>query len=89
MAAKTLTAAAVRTLRPSGQRQEIKDAACPGLYLVIQTSGARSWALRFRRPDGRPAKMTLGVVDLSGREMEGQPVIGQPLTLSAARTSTG
>ena len=85
MAAKTLTAAAVRTLRPTSQRQEIKDAACPGLYLVIQTSGARSWALRFRRPDGRPAKMTLGVADLSGREMEGQPVIGQPLTLSAAR----
>ena len=45
--------------------------------------GAKSWALRFRRPDGRPAKLTLGPLDISGVETE--PVMGAPLTLIAAR----
>ena len=82
--AKTLTAAAVRTLRPTSQRQEIKDST-QGLYLTIQSSGHKSWCLRFRRPDGRPGKLVLGPVDLSGQEVTGEPQIGMPLTLSAAR----
>jgi hypothetical protein len=53
--------------------------------LVIQTSGHKSWSMRFRRPDGRSANLTLGPVDLSGAEMSGEPVIGQPLTLAGAR----
>ena len=53
--AKTLTAAAVRTLRPTSQRQEIKDAACPGLYLVIQTSGASLGPCASADPIGDPA----------------------------------
>jgi hypothetical protein len=31
-----------------------------GLYLILQESGQRSFALRFRKPDGKPAKLTLG-----------------------------
>lgn len=81
---KTLTAIAVKNYRPGKGRREISDGGCPGLHLVIQTSGHRSWALRFRRPSGRTAKLTLGPVDLSG-EAEGEPVIGQPLTLASAR----
>jgi hypothetical protein len=83
--AKTLTAVAVKNFRPGKGRREIPDGGCPGLYLVIQTSGHRSWALRFRRPSGRPAKLTLGLVDLSGKEAESVPVLGQPLTLASAR----
>jgi integrase len=83
--AKTLTAAAVKNYRPGKGRREIPEGGCPGLYLVIQASGHRSWALRFRRPSGRPAKLTLGPVDLSGKEAEGAPVLGQPLTLASAR----
>ena len=83
--AKTLTAAAVKNYRPGKGRREIPEGGCPGLYLVIQASGHRSWALRFRRPSGRPAKLTLGPVDLSGKEAEGVPVLGQPLTLASAR----
>jgi integrase len=83
LAKKTLTAAAVKALLPGPARREVPDGGCPGLHLVIQPSGAKSWALRFRRPDGRPAKLTLGPVDLSGVETE--PVIGAPLTLIAAR----
>jgi integrase len=83
--AKQLTAAAVQRLRPGKERREIPDGGCPGLYLIVQSSGARSWALRFRRPNGKPAKLTLGPVDLTGNEVDGEPVIGAPLTLASAR----
>jgi hypothetical protein len=53
--------------------------------LVIQPSGHRSWAMRFRRPDGRPAKLVLGPVDLSDREPEDEPKIGDTLLLGEAR----
>jgi integrase len=87
--ATTLTDAAVERLRPGRTRREIADAKGggkgSGLYLVIQPSGAKSWALRFRHPDGRSAKLVLGPVDFSGREIAGDPVVGMPLTLAAAR----
>jgi hypothetical protein len=82
--AKTLTAAAVAKLLPDKKRREIPDAGSPGLRLVIQPSGAKSWALRFRRPDGRTGKLTLGRFDPM-TELEGEPTIGGPLTLAAAR----
>src|SRR5262249_49867228 len=58
----------------------------PGLYLVIQPrpSGARSWALRFRR-NGKPAKLTLGDVDLGDSETADEPTLGGALTLRQAR----
>jgi len=83
--AKTLTAAAVKNFRPGKARREIPDGGCPGLYLVIQASGRRSWAMRFRRPNGKSAKLTLGPVDLSGKEAEGEPVLDSPLTLASVR----
>ena len=82
---KVLTAAAAKNHRPGKARREIPDGGCPGLHLVIQPSGRRSWAMRLRRPDGKPAKLTLGPVDLSGQEAESEPVIGAPLTLASAR----
>ena len=82
---KTMTAAAVKNYRPGEGRREIPDGGCPGLYLVIQASGHRSWAMRFRRPNGKPGKLTLGPVDLSGKEAESEPVLDSPLTLASAR----
>jgi integrase len=82
---KVLTAAAVRALRPAEDRREIPDGGIGGLRLLIQPSGARSWIMRFRRPDGRSAKLTLGTVDVDGSEIGGEPVIGGHLTLAAAR----
>jgi integrase len=41
--------------------------------------------LRFRRPDGRSAKLTLGRVDLSGAETADEPTLGGALTLRQAR----
>jgi integrase len=57
--AKALTNRSVELAKPSGQRRELPDRLLPGLYLVIQPSGSRSWAVRYRH-HGRPSKHTLG-----------------------------
>ena len=54
-----LTAKAVEVMRPSAERREIPDAHMPGLYLVLQPSGARSWAVRYRH-QGLSRKHTIG-----------------------------
>ena len=69
--ARLLTVAAVQRLRPTTQRREIRDGGAPGLYLVIQSSGHKSWAMRVSRVDGRSAKLTLGPCDLTGRDPDG------------------
>jgi integrase len=81
--AKALTAKAIEKLRAVEQRCEIPDGACRGLYLIIQPSGFKSFVLRARRPDGRNFKLTLG--QFTPVETDGEPVIGAPLTLAAAR----
>ena len=85
--AKTLTQAAVERYRGGKARREIPDARAQGLYLVIQPSGKKSWALRFRRPNGQPAKLTLGPVDFGGNEPKDPNALalGTPLSLKAAR----
>lgn len=60
LAKKLLTARSVETAQPKATRAEYPDAGSPGLYLIVQPTGARSWALRYRRPDGTNAKLTLG-----------------------------
>jgi len=80
-----LTAVGVAKLRAQGKRREIPDTQAPGLRLIIQPSGTKSWALRFRRPGGRTAKLTLGRVDLSEAEARDEPVIGAALSLRMAR----
>jgi integrase len=84
--AKVLTAQAVAKMKPKGDLpREEPDAGCPGLYLIIYPSGKKSWALRFRRPDRRSAKLVLGAVNLVGDgKRDSDPVIGGHLTLSAA-----
>ncbi|CAN1721172.1 Tyr recombinase domain-containing protein [Hyphomicrobium sp. 1Nfss2.1] len=57
--AKALTYIAVERLQPTDSRREIPDARMPGLYLIIQPSGAKSWAVRYRHR-GKPRKHTLG-----------------------------
>jgi integrase len=57
--AKKLTTKFVENLKPQATRVEIPDGGCVGLYLLLQPSGRRSWAARYR-VNGRPAKLTLG-----------------------------
>jgi integrase len=82
-----LTVAAVRKYAPQAQRRELRDTQAPGLYLIIQPKpkGTKSWAMRFRRPDGRAAKLTLGRVELADVEPKDEPVLGGALTLRQAR----
>jgi integrase len=55
--AKRLTAIAVENAPPRAQSYELKDASSP-LRLVVHPSRAKSWIVRYRRPDGRTAKLT-------------------------------
>jgi hypothetical protein len=84
-----LTATFVRNARPAAARKDIPDGACPGLYLSIEPTGSKRWALRYRRPDGsgrlkRSARLVLGSVH-NGVTDDTPPVIGGHLTLAAAR----
>jgi integrase len=54
-----LTDLAVEKMAPVGKRIEVPDSAFPGLFLILQATGARSWALRYRSA-GRTRKLTLG-----------------------------
>jgi integrase len=82
--AKTLTLASVTKTKPTRKRRFIPDGGSQALYLVVQPSGHRSWALKFRRGSG-PAKIHLGPLALENRPDAGEPVIGQPLMLPEAR----
>ncbi|MGB8548570.1 MAG: Arm DNA-binding domain-containing protein, partial [Xanthobacteraceae bacterium] len=67
MAAKKLTPLSVenaRSRRKAGVpvRTEIPDRGGPGLFLIVQPSGVKSWALRYRNAKGRSRKLTLGAV---------------------------
>jgi integrase len=60
MAKRGLTPLAIAALKKRATRYEVPDRGCTGLYVVVQPSGRKSFALRYRRPDtGKPAKLTL------------------------------
>jgi integrase len=63
--AKALTTKAVEAIKPTETRTEIPDPALTGLYLVVQPSGVKSWALRYRY-GGKPKKLTLGKFPIMG-----------------------
>jgi integrase len=56
---KALTAKRIENSQPGANRQEIPDGLLVGLYLVVQPSGAKSFAVRYRHA-GQPRKLTLG-----------------------------
>lgn len=57
--ARRLTEAGVGRIRPNGKRAEYADSAAPGLRLVVQPGGGKSWAARLR-VNGRQIKITIG-----------------------------
>jgi integrase len=65
--AKRLTAISIENLKPGTARREIPDG--KGLYLVLQPSGAKSWAVRYRF-GGKPRKLTLGHLSLAAARSE-------------------
>jgi integrase len=54
----TLTDRVVQQAKAKNARVEIADAVLPGLYLVVQPTGAKSWAVRYRM-GARTRKLTL------------------------------
>jgi integrase len=84
--AKVLTDAGIRKLKPKpGERPEYPDAACSGLYLSVYESGIKSFVMRYKRGGGKSVRLTLGRFDPTGHEHDGEPQIGDPLSLHAAR----
>ena len=57
--AKALTTKGIEALKKPATRTEIPDAGLSGLYLVVQPTGSKTWALRARI-GGKPVKLTLG-----------------------------
>jgi integrase len=56
---KALTAAAIERQKSNPHRRlEIPDGRLPGLYLIVQPSGAKSWAVRYRH-GGKSRKLTM------------------------------
>jgi integrase len=54
-----LTVKDVENKRPTSERREIPDDYMRGLYLIVQPTGAKSWAVRYRH-GGKSAKHTIG-----------------------------
>jgi integrase len=80
-----LTAVSILACKPHAKRREIPDSKAQGLFLIVQPTGGKSWAVRLRRPDGRTAKLTLGKVNSTDDETSAKPVQGGTLTLRQAR----
>lgn len=56
-----LTDRFIASVKPqSGDRMEVHDAGCAGLSIRITARGVRTWVLRYRAPDGRHARHTIG-----------------------------
>jgi integrase len=86
-----LTDAAVRLLKAGTKLRWIRDAEAQSLYLTIaprrdgDKRNPKSWMMRFRDLNGRPAKIVLGRYEPSGHELKATPQIGQPLSVLGAR----
>src|SRR5262249_21881747 len=58
MATRALTDTAIRNLKPASTRREIPDPGARGLYVLVQPSGRKGYAVRYRF-FGVPRKLTL------------------------------
>ena len=54
-----LTAKGIEAVRAADDRRELPDDYMRGLYLVVQPTGSKSWAVRYRH-GGRSHKHTVG-----------------------------
>jgi len=63
--AKALTVRSVEAEKPGPSRREIPDGHMPGLFLIIQPTGGKSWAVRYRH-GARTRKLTIGAFPAFG-----------------------
>jgi integrase len=62
--ARGFTDIAIKNLRSGAVRREIPDPGARGLYVIVEPSGFKSFAVRFRF-NGKPKKLSLGNIPLS------------------------
>jgi len=79
----SLTVKFIDNIKPAATRQEIPDADCTGLYLMVQPSGTKGFVMRFRW-QGEQCKVTLGPygdkegqLSLKEARAEGQKILAQ------------
>src|SRR5262249_19803762 len=53
-----LTTKFLENVKPAAVRREIPDSGCRGLYLIVQPTGRKAWAVRYRFR-GETRKLTL------------------------------
>src|SRR6478752_7698102 len=91
-----LTAKRIENETPSKIRKEIPDGLLVGLYLVVQPSGAKSFAVRYRYA-GQPRKLTLGAFpaitleaarDIGGKALRAAAEGRDPATEKQTRKET-
>jgi integrase len=73
-----LTDLKIKNLPIPSKRHEEPDGKIGGLYLVVQPTGAKSWAVRYRA-EGKPRKLTIGAypnVDLATARRRAQEALG-------------
>jgi integrase len=73
-----LTDLLIKKLPLPDKRREAPDGKIAGLYLILQPSGAKSWALRYRA-GGIPKKLTIGpypAIDLATARKRAQEALG-------------
>ena len=78
---KPLTVKSIDAVQPGLVRAEVPDGGLVGLYLVVQPSGAKSWAIRYPH-GGRRRKMTIGSYPLFGLA-DARKVAGSALRTAA------
>lgn len=73
-----LTDLGIKKLPLPESRKEVPDGRISGLYLIVQPSGVKSWALRYRFA-GQPKKLTIGAypaIDLATARRLAQEAMG-------------
>ncbi|MBV8103836.1 MAG: tyrosine-type recombinase/integrase [Hyphomicrobiales bacterium] len=74
-----LTDLGIKKLPLPEKRREVPDGKVACLYLIVQSSGAKSWAVRYRS-HGKPVKLTLGsypAIDLAAARRRAQEALGE------------
>ena len=83
-----LTDVSIKNLKTRATRYEERDYSAPGLRVVVQPSGVKSFAVRYELKGGKSVKLTLGrwVPPEDRKETKSaKPKIGDALSLGQAR----